>query len=661
MIAGVLLKNFKSYSNVSFIPFIEHPLEQVTVFVGENGVGKSTLIEAVNCFLQQIPPFEWDITVDINGKSTANRTGAFVGVVFLIKKSECVEAESLKLSHISNSFWTMDFSKSWPSNGVKNFEKWRKKLLDQQLINDYYLLIIGKNYDNEVKLTTFAHDRIISQNKVKGFSKERLAAIHDYILKKYGYIYIPVENRVSDVLRLQALELQELMNKKIVDEISNIFESNSIKSDNSEISIVKLINENLKSYINDINSDLSSGYRFDSLGDEENEIKTSDVINLVFREYFSKNILKKDGKNIKSLSSGQQRLALIDVVATILNKNYSRSKKICLALDEPENSLDNSNRLNQFSKLFDLASINENQILITTHWYGLLLKPVNGRLIYIEQLADENADDFIGDESLVAENSGYNFRSFSLLNLYDQRRNFPDSIEMKSYFDLMASLWSIIRKSQQNWIVCEGYEDYQYLNAYLGDKINNLRILPINGCGNVKKFYELIRVPVFEKGEGGDIKGRVFCLIDNDTNLVRVEGYKPHKNLVFKKFLLSKNGNELRLASISELDARRTTIEDVLDVDVFIKCFDELCDIDENLKRIRHKFGYVNNSPFVDASEKLLFLDSEKISKADEEIIKTALSKDSNKKFIADSYILKINKDNKKILNWHQDIIDFFK
>ena len=245
MIAGVLLKNFKSYSNLSFIPFIEHPSEQVTVFVGENGVGKSTLIEAVNCFMQDTPSAEWDITVDEAGKSTANRTGAFVGVVFLIKKSECTEADSLKLSYISNSFWTMEFAKSWPSEGIKNFEKWRNKLIEQNLWDDYYLLIIGKNYDNEVKLTQFAHDRITSQNRGRGFSKEKLAAIHQFILKKYGYIYIPVENKVSDVLRLQAQELQELMNKKIFDEISDIFEKNLYASSDGDVSIVNLINKNL--------------------------------------------------------------------------------------------------------------------------------------------------------------------------------------------------------------------------------------------------------------------------------------------------------------------------------------------------------------------------------------------------------------------------------
>ena len=379
MIAGVFLKNYKSYSNLTFIPFVEHPSERVTVFIGENGAGKSTLIEAVNCYMQNVPPSEWDITVDKNGKSSTNSKGAYVGAVFLIKKDDVQDADSIKINHVSNSFWASDFSKTWSSDAVKNFEKWRLLLTSQEIDKNYYLVVIGRNYDSEVRLTSFAHDRIMSQNRGKGLSKEKLMSLHSYLLNNYGYIHIPVENKVSNVLRLQAIELQQIMNKKIVDEIKDLFESSVVDSGGS---IVNLINNNLNNYVSEINQDLTSGYKFDSQGDEEEQIKTEDIINLVFKEFFSRKNLKKDGKNIKSLSSGQQRIALIEVISTILSKNINRKGKICLAIDEPESSLDNSNRLNQFIKLFLLSDIEYNQVLITTHWYGLLLKPVQGGLIY---------------------------------------------------------------------------------------------------------------------------------------------------------------------------------------------------------------------------------------------------------------------------------------
>ena len=245
MIAGVFLKNFKAYSNLSFIPFIEDISEKVTVFIGENGVGKSTLLEAVNCFVRKLHPSHWEITVDQNGKSAANKTSAYIGVVFLVKKSDFPDAEALRLDHISDSFWQSDFSSTWPTDAVKSFEKWRKLLIGKRINEENYLIVIGKNYDDELKLTSFAHDRIMQQNKRNGLSRDNLIAVYECLLKSYGYIYIPVENRVADVLKLQALELQELMNKKIVDEIANIFEDKITDGH----SIVDLINEKLNDYV----------------------------------------------------------------------------------------------------------------------------------------------------------------------------------------------------------------------------------------------------------------------------------------------------------------------------------------------------------------------------------------------------------------------------
>jgi hypothetical protein len=88
--------------------------------------------------------------------------------------------------------------------------------------------------------------------------------------------------------------------------------------------------------------------------------------------------------------------------------------------------------------------------LLTTHWYGLLLRPSTGRLNFVSE----------GESSPKV-------KGYSLKNFYESRRDFPDSIEMKSYFDLMSSMLSLLKKGRFNWLICEGHEDSLYLDAFL--------------------------------------------------------------------------------------------------------------------------------------------------------------------------------------------------
>ncbi|WP_029837051.1 AAA family ATPase, partial [Vibrio parahaemolyticus] len=112
--------------------------------------------------------------------------------------------------------------------------------------------------------------------------------------------------------------------------------------------------------------------------------------------------LTKDGKHINSLSSGQQRLALMDVAMTLLSTNQM-NKQVILAIDEPENSLDSAHRFSQFSRLTELSEKYDHQLLLTTHWYGLLLRPSEGRLHFVS----ENGD------------NAPKLNSYPLANLYD--------------------------------------------------------------------------------------------------------------------------------------------------------------------------------------------------------------------------------------------------
>lgn len=48
MIAAVLLRHYKNYGNVKFVPICDNANYRYSVYVGNNGVGKSAILEALD-------------------------------------------------------------------------------------------------------------------------------------------------------------------------------------------------------------------------------------------------------------------------------------------------------------------------------------------------------------------------------------------------------------------------------------------------------------------------------------------------------------------------------------------------------------------------------------------------------------------------------------
>ena len=51
MISGILLRHYKNYGNLKFIPICDSTEYMYSVYVGNNGVGKSAILEALDVVL----------------------------------------------------------------------------------------------------------------------------------------------------------------------------------------------------------------------------------------------------------------------------------------------------------------------------------------------------------------------------------------------------------------------------------------------------------------------------------------------------------------------------------------------------------------------------------------------------------------------------------
>ena len=78
MILGLFFRNYKSYSNLNFVPITNSPNNPFSMFVGINGVGKSSILEALNAFFND---GYWNRTK--GGK----QDDTFIAPLFLIEKS----------------------------------------------------------------------------------------------------------------------------------------------------------------------------------------------------------------------------------------------------------------------------------------------------------------------------------------------------------------------------------------------------------------------------------------------------------------------------------------------------------------------------------------------------------------------------------------------
>ena len=89
----------------------------------------------------------------------------------------------------------------------------------------------------------------------------------------YAFIYIPVESKSDDFLKLETSEMQKLMNKDILETIENVLNEKIFpKSEGkrpSNTNLVTVINNTLNNFMDDINSKIK-------VIDEEYSFKVED-------------------------------------------------------------------------------------------------------------------------------------------------------------------------------------------------------------------------------------------------------------------------------------------------------------------------------------------------------------------------------------------------
>lgn len=587
MIVSLYLRHFKIYKGINFIPLSFG--KQFSSVIGENGVGKSSILEALDFALNKKEQKEWPVNNE--AKSEGNLRGAnypFVAPIFLIKKSifrqSTVQEKELfeKAGILSKYFWETTFKTK--AKGLDEFYAQRDVLKLNYDQSEYYLILIGKkHYDNCINFGSFHTDLdFLKGNKSKieeSKIQEYFEGFYDYITSHYSYMHIPVETDPQQYTKLETTEMQKLMDKDIQTEIENAITKKTINQ----------INNNLDAFVKEIENTLGT-YKYK--GHYKNSLTMPDLVSKIIEAYFSIKILNKKGQNEKlvpvyDLSSGEKRKALIDIAYSFLIRNHGSEKIVLLAIDEPEASLHISACFPQFERLMELSNLSH-QVIISTHWYGYLPIVSKGSATSITKAPDNTIS--------INHFDLYNYREQITQDRKAIKGPLPFDINLKSYNDLVQSIVvSILSEPTYNWIVCEGLSEKVYFEVFFKKEIeeSNLKILPVGGYKDVKKVYDNLIAPINDSDY--IIKGRVFCLIDTDDQTLNID-YKHNDNLMFKRLLNNANGCTELVDVNSNKNTPPTEIEDCLVPNIYIEALRQLSFDNQDIQTLIDENPITDNS-----------------------------------------------------------------
>ena len=141
MIATILLRHYKNYSNMKFVPICDSVNYRYSVYVGNNGVGKSAILEALDV---ELNGRFWNITFNMK------KSEAFICPLFLIEKSKIPTSKRGLFSVVSDFFWSADETVNANIKSNKELQEFirYKNTLKGKYINTHYLVLIGTCYDD---------------------------------------------------------------------------------------------------------------------------------------------------------------------------------------------------------------------------------------------------------------------------------------------------------------------------------------------------------------------------------------------------------------------------------------------------------------------------------------------------------------------------------
>ncbi len=636
MIIGVFVRNIKTYAGINYIPLTNG--YRFCGLVGNNGIGKSSVLESLDCLLNSK---NWNYNVVVK-KSGMSSTKPYIVPIYLLSVDKLSPKNVETAKKISDYTWDIEDSNIFPQNRVhfKTFREQRDLLKRTYDKNNCMLIPLGLSYDQVPNLSIFDTKKLVeivsdgidqTNNQLQVESLKDFISLHEELKELFDYIYIPKDIDPEKFTQLETKEIQLLMGESLNEIIEKCVPQTKIQE----------INTNLNNFLNSLLSILGE-YSFRTSGERQVYLKKNDVYKLIIEAFFKIRKLHKKEREywleLNALSSGEKQKAIIELAFQLLKNYRAHTENLIIAIDEPESSLHMSACYDQFNKLFEISGLCS-QLLFTTHWYGFIPTVEDGYVCVISKKEDQHKFDLLSI-------SGY--RESIKQTVRDSKGKLPYDIRLKSLNDFVQSIiTSILSDEPYNWLICEGSSEKIYFEAYFADikKNKKLRIIPVGGASEIKKIYNHLQVTYddFKK----EIQGKVILVSDTDSELVQYPTKDEFKNLICYRIVNDESKRQTVLVKIeSNPVSPKTEIEDSLNGKIFFETLKEFEKTHTELSNIIQEI----NEP---TEESTYF--SLDLSPSKQKLLENFFDTSNNKFDFAKKYSEKIS-SNYKVPEWIEDL-----
>lgn len=603
MIIGVFLRHYKCYKNQHFIPFItNHNYSNLNVIIGKNGSGKTSILEILDVYFNK---------KQLYLSHDEKRLDAYIAPIICIEKTffdkinsnfsgTKIELENI-IKSMSDALWNLKAPSG--SKQQVQFQDIRDKFDLKFSKETHYLLVDGVNIDGDIKFGPFEE---IQEVLVESFGEKKMLAFSNALKNSYNYIFIPVETNINDYLRLENSSIQYLIGQDVKKKIDDVFDK-QVLIDGENKKIIQIINENLTDFVKSVENTIQKidkEYSFKTDPNVKKSVTSKDLRGKVIEEYFRNRSLKHKDTKIFSMSSGQRKKALVDIIFSLIteNSNAENESSIIIAIDEPEASLDVTNCFEQFEKI-ERISQNNIQTFVTTHWYGAL--PI---------INDAIISHTIEDDKKIPQIS-----SFSSSNLFDNHAaHRVEDIFFKSIYDLASSILASLRNGNKDWIVVEGHSDKIYMQSFFD--LNKVKFLSIGGIDRLISLVDFLSVPLRNKSETEYANNKIIFLSDNDAEYK--SSLTSSSNLLFFKRYIFKDGNISLIDYSENKHGEEIRIEDAMDSKIMWKALNQLAEEVVELKNVLKDFNIVDDFAISKFGGDFSFIETDKKGKEKIELFK---------------------------------------